>query len=61
MSTFVTPKFRNLNRSNFHQELKKRVNNYFIENKKVILLKIKKKPPATGVFILKPFYFGACT
>ncbi len=31
-STFVTPKFRNLNRSNFHQELKKRVNNYFEQN-----------------------------
>jgi len=59
MSTFVTPKFRNLNRSNFHQELKKRVNNYFIENKKETTG--PKKPPATGVFILKPFYFGACT
>lgn len=34
MSTFVTPKFRNLNRSNFHQELKRRVNSYFTENKK---------------------------
>lgn len=31
-NTFVTPKFRNLNRSNFHQELKKRVNNYFEQN-----------------------------
>ncbi|MEX1202133.1 MAG: acyl-CoA desaturase [Ferruginibacter sp.] len=31
-STFVTPKFRNINRSNFHQELKKRVNNYFEQN-----------------------------
>jgi len=35
MSTFVTPKFRNQNVSSFHQELKKRVNNYFIENKKL--------------------------
>jgi linoleoyl-CoA desaturase len=31
-SSFVTPKFRNLNRSNFHQELKRRVNNYFEQN-----------------------------
>jgi len=30
----VTPKFRNPNGSTFHQELKTRVNNYFIENKK---------------------------
>jgi len=35
MSTFVTPKFRNQQGSSFHQELKKRVNNYFIENKKL--------------------------
>ncbi len=34
MSTFVTPKFRNQQVSSFHQELKKRVNNYFVENKK---------------------------
>ena len=34
MSTFATPKFRNSQGSSFHQELKKRVNNYFIENKK---------------------------
>ncbi|RYF90438.1 MAG: acyl-CoA desaturase [Chitinophagaceae bacterium] len=33
MSTFVTPKFRNQQVSSFHQELKKRVNNYFVENK----------------------------
>ncbi len=32
--SFVTPKFRNINRSNFHQELKKRVNNYFVEHNK---------------------------
>ncbi len=34
MSTFATPKFRNQKASNFHQELKKRVNQYFIDNKK---------------------------
>ena len=34
ISTFVTPKFRNQQASSFHQELKKRVNNYFLENKK---------------------------
>lgn len=35
MSTaFVTPKFRNIKGSNFHQELKKRVNDYFVENNK---------------------------
>ena len=34
MSTFVTPKFRNQQVSSFHQELKKRVNNYFVENQK---------------------------
>ena len=28
----VTPKFLNVNKSNFHQELKKRVNNYFTDN-----------------------------
>ena len=28
----VTPKFLNINKSNFHQELKKRVNNYFTDN-----------------------------
>jgi linoleoyl-CoA desaturase len=46
MSTFVTPKFRNQQVSSFHQELKKRVNNYFIENNK----------PATGNWSL---YFKA--
>ena len=30
----ATPKFKNLQGSTFHQELKRRVNNYFIENKK---------------------------
>lgn len=30
----ATPKFLNVNGSNFHQELKKRVANYFTENKK---------------------------
>lgn len=30
----ATPKFTNDKRTNFHQELKKRVNNYFAENKK---------------------------
>jgi len=30
----TTPKFRNTKGSNFHQELKKRVNNYFIQNNK---------------------------
>lgn len=30
----ATPKFKNVNGSNFHQELKRRVNNYFIENNK---------------------------
>lgn len=44
--SFVTPKFRNINRSNFHQELKKRVNNYFVENNK----------PSTGNWSL---YFKA--
>ncbi|MBC7508009.1 MAG: fatty acid desaturase, partial [Ferruginibacter sp.] len=34
ISTFATPKFRNQQASSFHQELKKRVNNYFLENKK---------------------------
>ncbi len=34
MSTFVTPKFRNQQVSSFHQELKRRVNNYFVESKK---------------------------
>ncbi len=29
----ITPKFTNIKGSNFHQELKKRVNNYFQENK----------------------------
>jgi linoleoyl-CoA desaturase len=46
MSTFVTPKFRNQQVSSLHQELKKRVNNYFIENNK----------PATGNWSL---YFKA--
>jgi linoleoyl-CoA desaturase len=32
--TSPTPKFRNMQGSNFHQELKKRVNNYFTENNK---------------------------
>jgi hypothetical protein len=52
-ATFTTPKFRNQQGSSFHQELKKRVNNYFIENKKA----------ATGNWslYLKPFYFGPCT
>ncbi len=31
----ATPKFVNTTGSNFHQELKRRVNNYFIENKKL--------------------------
>ena len=31
----ATPKFSNIKGSNFHQELKKRVNNYFTESKKV--------------------------
>jgi linoleoyl-CoA desaturase len=31
----VTPKFRNSAGSTFHQELKKRVNNYFLETKKL--------------------------
>ncbi|MBS1743623.1 MAG: acyl-CoA desaturase [Bacteroidetes bacterium] len=30
----ATPKFANLQGSNFHQELKRRVNNYFVENNK---------------------------
>jgi linoleoyl-CoA desaturase len=30
----ATPKFMNMQGSNFHQELKRRVNNYFVENKK---------------------------
>ncbi|MFT3907844.1 MAG: acyl-CoA desaturase [Ferruginibacter sp.] len=30
----ATPKFMNLQGSTFHQELKRRVNNYFVENKK---------------------------
>ena len=30
----VTPKFKNVSGTNFHKELKKRVNNYFIENNK---------------------------
>ncbi len=30
----ATPKFKNVTGSNFHQELKRRVNNYFIENNK---------------------------
>lgn len=34
MSTFATPKFRKEKGSTFHQELKTRVNNYFVENKK---------------------------
>ena len=42
----TTPKFRNINGSSFHQELKRRVNNYFIENNK----------PQTGNFSL---YFKA--
>lgn len=35
MSKFVTPKFRNQKNSSFHQELKKRVNQYFEDNKKL--------------------------
>ncbi len=31
----ATPKFVNASGSNFHQELKRRVNNYFLENKKL--------------------------
>ncbi len=42
----ATPKFMNLQGSNFHQELKRRVNNYFVETKK----------PSTGNFSL---YFKA--
>ena len=42
----ATPKFLNVQGSNFHQELKKRVNNYFTESKK----------PTTGNFGL---YFKA--
>ena len=42
----ATPKFLNVNGSTFHQELKRRVNNYFTESKK----------PATGDFSL---YFKA--
>ncbi|MBC7534973.1 MAG: acyl-CoA desaturase [Ferruginibacter sp.] len=42
----VTPKFVNVQGSTFHQELKKRVNNYFVETKK----------PQTGNFSL---YFKA--
>jgi len=34
MMNATTPKFRNTKGSNFHQELKKRVNNYFIQNNK---------------------------
>lgn len=34
MSTFVTPKFRNINRTNFHKELQRRVESYFTETKK---------------------------
>ncbi len=30
----VTPKFKNVSGTNFHKELKRRVNNYFIENNK---------------------------
>ncbi len=41
-----TPKFKNINGSTFHQELKRRVNNYFVENNK----------PSTGNFSL---YFKA--
>ena len=42
----TTPKFLNIQGSNFHQELKKRVNDYFVQMKK----------PATGNFTL---YFKA--
>lgn len=34
MSSFATPKFRNIKRTNFHKELQRRVENYFTENKK---------------------------
>ncbi len=46
------PKFRNINGSNFHQELKRRVNNYFIETNK----------PSTGNFSLyfKAILFWTC-
>ena len=30
----ATPKFKNLTGTNFHKELKQRVNNYFVETKK---------------------------
>ena len=48
----ATPKFKNIQGSNFHQELKRRVNNYFIENKK----------PSTGNFSLyfKAVLFWVC-
>jgi len=48
----VTPKFLNVNGSTFHQELKRRVNNYFVETKK----------NATGNFGLyfKAVLFWAC-
>ncbi len=48
----TTPKFRNINRSSFHQELKRRVNNYFVENNK----------PQTGNFSLyfKAILFWSC-
>ncbi|MEO8772017.1 MAG: acyl-CoA desaturase [Ferruginibacter sp.] len=42
----ATPKFLNIDGSTFHQELKRRVNNYFVESKK----------PSTGNFSL---YFKA--
>ena len=48
----ATPKFANIHGSNFHQELKKRVQNYFAESKK----------PATGNFGLyfKAVLFWVC-
>ena len=48
----VTPKFVNVQGSTFHQELKRRVNNYFVENKK----------PLTGNFSLyfKAVLFWTC-
>ncbi|MEP6712570.1 MAG: acyl-CoA desaturase [Ferruginibacter sp.] len=46
MNAIPTPKFKNVQGSTFHQELKRRVNNYFTENNK----------PSTGNFSL---YFKA--
>ena len=50
IQTMATPKFLNVKGSTFHQELKKRVNDYFVN--------AKSRQPAILGYTLKQYYSG---